>query len=330
MPKKFASLHLVESLDEVPVKFGPFKKAPPLFRDWYIDKFNPYRTEEIKIMDEEGYAVYLPFRVSDAYADHERAQSLARRALQDLKASDVEILLPFKDCPFTLPKDLPIADGRSLFPYFIMEAIEKVLKILGVNLKNAEIIILAEDPLLTQNLLYNIYPHVNFLSVMTDRGDEDIRRYRQWADFIFSETGLNLSVSEKNKTLLAEAHIVVNTGAAGQGLDYSYKKGAVYFDLGDDKRPTLTLAGIREDLLIIDGLKLRFDDCGLLLPQAEAALYVKSKIYRTLSRRGFTAELAKGTERELEKLSLRLSQVCFREHPLDNLYFAKRQAVQNR
>jgi len=305
---KFAQLNFKKPKDK-PDKDTIISKAAGALQNWYIDRYNPYTQEDRILLNKEGYEVGLPFTAEEAMENEKRILSLTERTLGALEDQGVGIIIPPEDYTFDFPNRIPIAEGRKLFPFFMLPAVEKALKLKGKALKDAEIFIVCQDKDLAFLILDQLYPHVNHLSLLVDDPEEDV--YQSWMRHIFSETGLNINIYEKNKSRLTTADVIINTCTPRPAADHAYKREAIYFELGKDKAGAVELARKREDIMVTDGLILKSGGESVFLPQAEAVLYTKSRAYQSLLRRGFDPETAEQAGKELEDLALKPYRLRF-------------------
>jgi hypothetical protein len=279
----FAEIKLIDDLSHIPLKFNILRKAPGFMLDWYIRKFNPFTAEDIQILGEHGYLIKMPLTALDMREHPEYFNELAARTLHSLRDYEVGIVLPPTQSVSELtevrfPDILPTADGRLVFALFIMQAIEKTLNLTGKNIKTAEIIIIDGSRNLTMSALDIIYPHVNYLTLITDLN------YSEKCAQVFSDCGLNVNVSNYNRSSLENADIIINTCDENK-YDYYFKRGAVFFQLAH--RNGALIAAKRDDVLIVDGLRLSCDmamerGTAISLERFECGLHTMSREYRKL------------------------------------------------
>ena len=293
---RFAEITLVDDLSHVPIKFKMIRKAPGFMLDWYIKKFNPFTAEDMEILGERGLLVRMPLTVRDM---SERSDFFIEQAIQTLytlRDYEVGIVLPprqpagpVNDLAF--PDIIPIADGSLVFAFFIMQAIEKSLKLAGKNIKTAEIVVIDANPHLTMSVLDNIYPHVNYLTLITEL------EYSDKCAQIYGDCGLNVGVFDFNRSNLESADIIININKVNK-FDYYYKRGAIYFELVH--RNCTEIAMKRNDILIVDGLRLgSAGERGETLPleRFECGLHAMSREYRKLKSSYNSRSIAQVTQR---------------------------------
>lgn len=303
--RSFAVIELIDDISLVPVKFKVLRRAPGFMLDWYIQKFNPFVAEQTEILGESGFLIRLPLTERDRLERPGYFAEMAGRTLHSLRDYDVEIVLPPAGGDF--PDILPQADGRYAFPFFIMPAIIKMLKQVGKNIKNAEIVLTDGSRGLTLSILDNIYPHVNYLTVITE-GD-----YEQKLAEIFDDCGLNVHAADYNRSSLENADIIINTQEDNRRFDYYYKRGAIYFDLS--RGNGAELAAKREDMLIVDGLLLRGADGTMGLGRFECGLYTMSREYRRLMS-GYDSRTVRLVSERVDALGYNVTGLCFQNRPV--------------
>lgn len=284
----FAEIKLIDDISHIPVKFNILRKAPGFMVDWYIRKFNPFTAEDMEIIGERGFLVTIPLTAHDMCERPEYFNEQVEKTLYSLRDYGVGIVLPpvptagiLTDQAF--PDVLPIADGKGVFVFFMMQAIEKTLKLARKNIKTAEIMIMDGDDRLTMTLLDAIYPYVNYLTLITN---SDIR-YVGKCTQIYSDCGLNINMSSYNRFGLESADIIINMREENK-FDYYYKRGAIYFELAYQNGTEI--AAKRDDILIVDGLLLGCNagtpcEEDISLERFECGLHAMSHEYRKLKSR---------------------------------------------
>lgn len=308
MYRKYAVVEFVQSLDEVPVKYKLLRKCGHNMLWWYIKKYNPFTMEKIILAGEEGYMVKLPFTVKDVLTDQESGNQLINNTLETLKDFRVSLLLPPRDYPYMFPSSIRIATGQKLSPIFAKQAVERMLRYIGKELKDAEILIIGDNDDLTNSMIDFIYPHVNYLSVIVNT-PEMVSAFKEKAAEIFADVGLNLNVSIKSKSILESADCIINTGAAEQ-YDYYYKRGAAYLDLSGHEEGFKELLGKRDDLVAVNSLRVKYADQIMNIDVFELAFFLKSSNYRSLLYRGYQNDIAKQILNEINHMDIRFGGFC--------------------
>lgn len=331
MIPKFATIQFIQDVSEISLKFNMLKKAPPNILDWYIKKFNPYKIEKIDILNSGGYLIKIPLTVEQAKEDEDKVNFLVSRMLNDIKELDVEIVYPPINFPFEFPNNIRIADGKYVFALLIVRAMEKALNIVKKDFKTSEVLIITDGNDITKILLENIYPHVNYLSlIVSDNLSEDeFSKYNQIATYIFEDVGLNVRITKKNKDALENADIIINVSSENTNYDYYFKRGAVYFDLSSNKCKTQNLIIKREDVLIVTGLRIKSPDSSSFEniykdELFETYLYVKDRDYRSLvNRPSVNIDSLRRLNDKLNKEDITVLSFYQRDRLLTNLNFMR-------
>ena len=319
----FAEIKLVDDINHIPVKFNILRKAPGFMLDWYIRKFNPFTAEDAQILGERGFLVKMPLTALDMRERQEYFNEQAARTLYSLRDYGVGIVLPpampvneLSEARF--PDILPIADGRLVFAIFMMQAIEKTLKLTGKSIRTAEIAIIDGNKSITMSVLDTIYPHVNYLTLITDLD------YSQKCTQMYNDCGLNVNMSDFNRSSLESADIIINI-REGNKFDYYYKRGAIYFEMA--RRNGTQVAVKRDDVLIVDGLRLGRDMVApneeeISLERFECGLHGMSREYRKLKSRYDSRSIRPISER-IKTLGYSVRGLKFCGRPLSGADFAR-------
>ncbi len=285
----FARIKFIQNINEIPMKFSILKRCPTTLFDWYIRTFNPYKIEEMVIGDQKGVLVKLPITEEQAKADIYKAIYLAEKTLYDLIELNVLIVLPPPFFCTQFPKNIiRIAEGKNIIvAFFIMQAIEKLLNSLQKQLKNTEIAIIDGDFGTTMSLIDSIYPYVNYLSIISEYAESNL--FLEKAASIFKETGLNVGTFVRNKAILKNADIIINTRDSDEFTSL-YKKDAIYFELAKNNLESSEL-NLRNDILKIDNLRIKVNNNSayydMNLSFFEAILFIKYKEFRSLLNYGY-------------------------------------------
>ena len=327
MKQKFALLSCVKTPEEIPVKLNIIKKMPIL--DWYVHKFNPYKAERLIILQEEGYKIKLPLTEQELASDPKKATYIIDRTMGSLKDYGVSVaMLPRYYNVKQQDTDIKIATGKDMLPFVIMDAIVNALDILQKELKLANIVILGDSDY-AENFIRNIYPEVNFLSVLTNIPSY---KYDGLADEIFHDTGLNIQISKISKNALSNADIIIDTSYKDEKFDFCFKRGAVYFNFSGNKEKSASLISKRDDMLIVDDLKVRCRDVGTAwsMPYFELIFFTKSRDYRYILSRGYNVYRGKLLKKQLSRLGVSHASYMQLGQTLNNLqlkYFFARSGI---
>lgn len=310
MYRKFACLNYVNSINEIPVRLNLPKGEPAKQLDWYVEKFNPFVMEDFMVAEEMGYKIKMPITEDEAENDMEKTDSLVTKTIRALKEYHVEIILPPKNICGLIRGQINVADGVLLYPFFLVKAIKKALKTLRKDIKYCEVVVangLCGNCLLAESVLDNIYEDVNFLTIADSGGD--FERWYKKADRFFDDIGLNLIVSKINKTLFRTADVIINIGNSLGNYDFAYKRNAVFFDLTGDANRRAELIRRRDDMIVIDGLQLKYKNCSMPIQQFELAFYLKSREYRLIAAKQYTTQNGDAVRRMIEKMGVAVGTI---------------------
>ena len=300
MSVKFARLDYVKTHDEIPVKFNVIKQNVESNLSWYIDRYNPLVITECAIAGERGVKVLLPLTENESLVDVERTKKIILRAMDSLRANDVEIVLPPENIIIEQRNGVSVATGRRLFSFFMCKAIQRWSNLARRDLKRCETVIINDNLELTESILDHICENLNFVTVMDLSGDKEW--IMEKADKIFDDTGLNIVVRGKNKAALKTADVVINTSISE--FDTAYKRGAVVFDLSADIERRRNLIERRPDILVIDGLVLNYKNTAIPLTMFELALYLKNRHFRNIVMKGYDMETGAALCRAIKRMEL--------------------------
>lgn len=321
MEKKFAYFEYTQSKNDIPVKFNIIRKSDKLL-EWYIKKFNPVILKDTKIADVEGYCIRLPLLSEEEKTNAEKVKYIIEQTIDIVFNYDVDIILLPKYYPFSTSDNIYKADGKYIFALFIMEAINKILKIVKKDIKTAEILIINGNSQLTECIIDNIYPEINYLSLMTN--DESIEFFREKAFDMFDDTGLNMQVFTKNKSISETADIIINTSDDDFKLDYFFKRHSVFFDLSSNKKKFDELVRKRNDMIIIDGLRLSYNDDEILSTQKlELPIFCLCDDYRSIVSRGYNKKKGENSINFIKNENIKLISFYQKNTLLSCEYFFK-------
>lgn len=304
MVRKFACIEYVKNTDEIPLKYNILKICPTKVMDWYVKKFNPFKIEDIEIANISGYKIKMPFTQDDIKNDLQKVNLITSKTLSIIESYNIEIITFPSDYEVILENNICEATGKYLMPFFLIESMIKALKIIGKKIKTAEVLIINGDSDLTKVIIDNIYLDVNYLCVLVDEDTE--------ADFdfkiseVFDDSGLNLQISKNSKVQLKTADIIINTSNANNKYDFHYKRGAIYFDLSNNKRKYIELVNKRPDILTVDNFRVSYNEEFLSLQTLELAFFIKNSSYKNLKTRGYKNEMYKDIKQEISNMNLKL------------------------
>lgn len=295
-------------LSEVPVRFDIFRRNERLF-DWYVKRYNPFVVQEADVLGIKSYKITLPFTYEEQNTKPDKINLIMDKTLNALIDLEVDYFLPPKKFSLALPEMINISDRNKLFPFFIMPAIKKSLRFIKKDIKDAEILIIDGGSVLTEMIIDNIYREINFLTVMT----ADTGLYEGIAEEIFNDNGLMVQITETNKAVSKDADIIINTAGAPLKLDYSFKSGAVYFDLSGNEENLNSLAVKRSDMRIINNLQIKTGDEIMSLSMLEPVFYCLSGDYRFMVNRRYSPETGRFVAEDIERFGVALKSLCFND-----------------
>jgi hypothetical protein len=195
-----------------------------------------------------------------------------------------------------LPPEFTAAAGDRLAPFFSGDLALAALGRAGFALKNAEFLILAgEDPAGALQCLDQLYPRVNFLTLVTPEANGDL--FRRRAGEIFAETGLTVFVTSQPRAC-GQADVIFPVGAPPGRYDAHYKRGALYIEPDANRRDAFRQK--RGDVLAPGLGGLEVGRARLSPAELDAVLLLASRAYRTFARRGFAPGLAAEIRRKLQ------------------------------
>ncbi|MDR1150578.1 MAG: hypothetical protein LBJ93_03065 [Clostridiales bacterium] len=170
--------------------------------------------------------------------------------------------------------NLIFADGIFLSSFFV----HRVLKDNILDLQTKEIFLLdGNNTKLTQIALENIYPKVNYLTLMT----ENKNIYEKQVHEIFCDSGLNIQIVGFNKYLLNNADITINFNDKFN-FCYSIKKNSLIINLLINNLMISNLKNKRPDLKIIDNINFIYKNKKIKCDLAEIILFNKYKDFEKL------------------------------------------------
>lgn len=292
---KFAIFNYVENKAEIPIRFNILRKVPDFIWDWYVKKFNPILIEKLNFDFADGFSIKLPLeKIKTDEKKFLHSLNLAIKSLPQIKI----IRLPRTGIEI----DIPIAHGNFLFAFLAIDVIKKFFDVAGKNFGQLEIFILDKNHLLTQILIDAIYPHVNYLTIITDTKEI----YAQKEHDIFKDVGLNIQILNYNKLYLKNADVIINTG---MNCDFAHALGkkVLYFDLSGRKDNFTDFKIKRPDVFALDNLNLycmnkNFDS--ILL---EMCLYCMCNDFKKIFDGTYNELLFENVMKTLKELDVKIS-----------------------
>ena len=292
---KFAILDYVKNKSEIPIKFNILRKAPDFIWDWYVKKFNPILIEKLNFDFADGFLIKLPLektKIDEKKFLH--SLSLAIKSLPQIKI----IKLPRTDIEI----NIPIAHGNFLFAFLMINVIKKFFAITEKNLGQLEIFILDQNYLLTQILIDVIYPHVNYLTIITDTKEI----YTQKQHDIFSDVGLNIQIINYNKLYMKNADVIINTG---MDCDFAHALGKkiLYFDLTTRNDYFMNFKTKRPDIFALNNLNLYCLNANFDSILLEMCLFCISSDFKKIFDGVYNKKIFENVMKKLETLYIKIS-----------------------
>lgn len=295
MDDKFALLDYVENKEQIPIAFKILKKAPDFIWDWYIKKFNPLLVERIDFDIADGFSIKLPIE-----RDVPKNIDLSvRKTIASFP--QVKIVRALKNYSFENYDTIKVAHGNFLFAFLAMQIIKKFCSVTNKKLELVEVFILDANQTITQILIDSIYPHVNYLSVIT--GQKDF--YLQKQHDIFIDNGLNLQLLNYNKSLMVNADIIINTGIENNFV-YAIKPKAIYFDLSGIN----SIADIkikRPDIFISDNFNLYYSEKLIDIVLLEMIFYCAFNDFKKIFNGQYNSNLFSSVSNKINNSNIKIS-----------------------
>lgn len=189
----------------------------------------------------------------------------------------------------SLNQNVVLADVGLPTKIYITTILQKILKITDLNWKNVNIAIIDGEDNSTEYVIDYIYKEVNYLSLITHRLDH----FENTINHIYEDVGLNVVLYDKKELTKLDADIIINLSKEDDKLYYTFKRGAVYIDFISDMQYKYNLLCKRRDLLMIDGLLLKWKETPLDLHLFSMLLYTNFRIIRRLYTLGFKPDMKK-------------------------------------
>ncbi|MCL2592371.1 MAG: hypothetical protein FWD82_03305 [Defluviitaleaceae bacterium] len=281
MASKFAIIDFIKNKEEINVKRGLIKKMSEKIFDGYIKKFNPFVLIPTNLLDAEGYYVSLPIEKDFAYRSIGLAEDLLDRTLISLYDLDVRTAIIPREFSHVAREGIIVARKEYILPYFLMEIIEKGLKIVKKDLKTAEIILIADDLEVSACCVDMIYSNVNFLSVLA-KDKNSYEYFKSIQSEIFNDCGLNLQVFSDGKEVIKSADIIIDTSSSYKSA-YYYKKDAIFIDLSGNYEKFRELFVKRQDMIFINNITVRVEEQKFKADEFFMYMYTTNRDFRRLN-----------------------------------------------
>lgn len=238
-----------------------FLKFPDFIIHWYLSR-HPFSIQETNLENVKGYHVTI-------YPQAENMEKL----LLKLQQKEVDILLT--DCDIDFPSIIDISYGNIIHSLLILEAAKKAMKRQSKTLQYSKFLIVdGEENFITNIVLDSLYPFVNYLSIYTKRPEY----FLQKAEEIYEEYGLRLELFSDTR-LFQPFNIIINCSHNMENYDYKIQKNAFFFDVAQNKQKMQHLMARRNDLLLSNGLLLKWNNKTYLSKQIEVLLRITERSF---------------------------------------------------
>lgn len=278
MDNKFAILKFAEGIKTE--SNNEKKKFSLLIK--FIFKRSENVKHEIKIvdtniMDADGYIVTIPITKGQALDDEfDEYKKVFDNLFDELHNRDVSIVTVPDWFKYKYDDIIPCCSGFYPLVFFIMEMSLKALKIKDIRHQKSEFLIIDGLSDLTEEVLYLLHENVNFLSVVTN----ETEYFNDIISKIYNENGLNIQMISEVNSYVKSADVIINCSLSEDNYDYYYKKGSIFFDLAGNKKGMSALQRKRGDMLIADGISLKYKDKFIDNKTLEAILYCTLNEFR--------------------------------------------------
>lgn len=300
---KFAEVSYSAKKEEFNIK-GVLLKLPDSIIDWYLFRYRPFSIEKYNLAEIEGYKVkiYHPYEQQT-----EKQKKQIENILFMLQQKEVEILLTEGD--IELPRMIEISYGNIINAIFVLEAAKKAIKRQSKTLQQSKFVIIDGGDNIIDLVLEVLYPYVNYISIYTNRE----QYFGEKAEEIYEECGLRIEFFYGTKNKLFETFdIVVNCSYSMDNYDYKLQKNAFFFDVVKNKQKMEQLMARRNDLLLSDGLLLKWENHTYFSKQLEVILCVTEQCFHTILKHRFQKQTIKEVMDLIEHKKITLTGfTCF-------------------
>ncbi|MEY8321162.1 hypothetical protein AAK894_08795 [Lachnospiraceae bacterium 46-61] len=260
---KFAEISYSTKKEDFGIK-GFFLKFPNYILNWYLMRFCPFYIQQTTLANVEGYTVKI-YKPYENYKTEKQIQKL----ILLLQKKETDVLLIHHDMLF--PHIIDIAYGNIINALFVLDISKKAIKRQSQTLQQSKFLIIDGENDITNMVLDILYPHVNYLSIYT----EQPQNFFQKADEIYEEYGLRLEIFSDIKNKQFETfNIILNCSENMYAYDYKIQKNAFFFDMIQNHKKMRCLMSRRNDLLLSNGLLLKWENKNYSSKQIEAILRI--------------------------------------------------------
>ncbi len=307
---QFAYIDFIESMDEINFKYNIIKKTTNFLLKQYLKLSNEFFSEEILINNLKGLSVKIPIIKSELDNDRNYTEYMIIKTLEQLKNFDIDIIKVYDKYNFNYEDYFRVSLGNNTFKFFIFKIIEEGLKIIKKDLKFAEVLIISDNPKEEKLIFDLIYPNINNLYIL---GNKDfLDEYEILSQNIFEDCGLNVEIINDENNLIKSADIIINIKNYNEKLIYRFKKGSIFIDCSFNIVNAEELALKRQDMLVVNNLKLIYNKNILSIQDFEIFLYCTNKEYKNFIDESITnnntsniLKLSKNIDAEIDELGIK-------------------------
>jgi len=269
----------------------------------------PFSSERICTEGVCGYRIRLPITGTEATSDISTAETYIRHTITTLATMDVSVILPPEGFGNSIEAENPltVTSGTDIVPFLLPRAIKKALTAIGQELSLSEIAVVGGNSTLTLRVLEQLShePGLRFLSAIGCKNA--LAALRSAAANIYTETGLNIALSERLRQTLSRADVIIHTTPPKTAFTALYRKNAICFDLSGSRGMTAALLTRRADMLAVDGIYASLGKTTFPQDVLSLVLYGKSPAFAQLVREGHTPALAAQVRADISALRVTVS-----------------------
>ncbi|NLM12768.1 MAG: hypothetical protein GX209_03350 [Epulopiscium sp.] len=308
--KKVAYLYWAKTSDEIDLNYNWLKKLPSFLKDRYIIKNCPLKIKEVPFLKTAFFEVQLPFIQEEVHEKSEKyIQSFLDRVMEILKEKKIKMIC-FEEEEYPFHYSIPKATGKYVIPFFIYWAI---LKAAGRALQHTEVTILDGNNKTTDLILDLIYPHVNYLNIVSD----DTKKFKVKSEEIYEDVGLNLQLLSHNKKIaLEKTDIIVDCRDTFHTDFYYCNKKAVYFYMGNNKEMVKNILIKCPHLMVIDDFILSLHGKKYSTAFCEMICFASKEWFDMIVSKEYTLEDLKQIHKEIIKDGWTIEGFCRHGNPI--------------
>ena len=303
--KKVAYLHWAKTSDEIDLSHNWVKKLPSFLKDNYIMKYCPLKMKEIPLLETAFFEVQLPFTLEEVNkkSDH-YIQKFLDRVMEVLKENKIKMICFTEEANNTFEYSIPKSKGEYSIPFFVYGGI---LKVAGKTLQHTKVTILDGQNKTTDLILDLIYPHVNYLNIVSDHPE----RFKVKSEEIYGDVGLNLQLLSHNKKIALEKSDVIIDCRDEFHTDFYYcNKKAVYFYIGTNKEIVKNIVIKCPHLMVIDDFILSLQGKKYSTAFCEMIWFASKDWFDIIVSKEYTLEDLKQIHKELLRDGWKIEGFC--------------------